>query len=182
MIILPILSTSRIHSLFRKLGKCTFWAQEWKGTSKLSQETQYLASILSDTISLSRMKREFCVDVNSVRPMTEFARAFPQLCFFFFRRTIAGKTASTKKSHVGLEKGVRCLSSLTFIIWINPFTPKSDQFQIPPAASPAILHPTVRRTWLFIAYFHYLTYIFSFNPSTPKFKTYILPTFLNINV
>ena len=35
---------------------------------------------------------------------------------------------------------------------VNPFTPKSDQFQISPAASPAILHDTVWRTWLFIAY------------------------------
>ena len=35
---------------------------------------------------------------------------------------------------------------------INPFTPESDQFQISPAASPEILHHTVWRTWLFIAY------------------------------
>ena len=34
---------------------------------------------------------------------------------------------------------------------IKPFIPKSDQFHISPAASPAILHHTVRRTWLFIA-------------------------------
>ena len=35
---------------------------------------------------------------------------------------------------------------------INPFTPKSDQCQISPAASPKILHHTVWRTWLFIVY------------------------------
>ena len=35
---------------------------------------------------------------------------------------------------------------------INPFTPKSGQFQISPPASPEILHHTVWRTWLFIAY------------------------------
>ena len=34
---------------------------------------------------------------------------------------------------------------------INPFTPKSDQYQISPAASPEILHHIVWRTWLFIA-------------------------------
>ena len=34
----------------------------------------------------------------------------------------------------------------------NPFTPKSDQHQTSPAASPEILHHTVRRTWLFIGY------------------------------
>ena len=37
-------------------------------------------------------------------------------------------------------------------VTFNPFTPESDQFQISPAASPEILHHTVWRTWLFIAY------------------------------
>ena len=35
---------------------------------------------------------------------------------------------------------------------VNPFTPESDQSQISPPAPPEILHHTVRRTWLFIAY------------------------------
>ena len=35
---------------------------------------------------------------------------------------------------------------------INPFTTKSDQCQISPAASPIIVHHPVWRTWLFIAY------------------------------
>ena len=34
---------------------------------------------------------------------------------------------------------------------LNPFTPKSDQCQISPAASAEILHHAVWRTWLFIA-------------------------------
>ena len=34
----------------------------------------------------------------------------------------------------------------------NPFTPKSNQFQIFPAVSPEILHHTVWRMWLCIAY------------------------------
>ena len=34
----------------------------------------------------------------------------------------------------------------------NPFTIKSDQVQISPAASPVILHHTVWRTWFSIAY------------------------------
>ena len=38
----------------------------------------------------------------------------------------------------------------TWEVIINPFTPKSDQCQI--SSSPVILHHTVRRTWLFIAY------------------------------
>ena len=36
--------------------------------------------------------------------------------------------------------------------FVNPFTPKSDQFVISPVASPEILHHTVWSTWLFIAY------------------------------
>ena len=38
--------------------------------------------------------------------------------------------------------------------WVafDPFTPKSDQFQISPEASPEKLHHTVWRTWLFIAF------------------------------
>ena len=35
---------------------------------------------------------------------------------------------------------------------LNPFTPKSDQFQISPAASPEILHHTVWGSCLFISY------------------------------
>ena len=35
---------------------------------------------------------------------------------------------------------------------VNTFTPKSDQVQISPVASPVILRHTVWRTWLFIAY------------------------------
>ena len=43
-------------------------------------------------------------------------------------------------------------STQNFALELNPFTPESDQCQISPAASPEILHHTVRRTWLFIAY------------------------------
>ena len=42
--------------------------------------------------------------------------------------------------------------NLHFVLLINPFTPKSDQVQISPAAFQVILHRTVWRTWLFIAY------------------------------
>ena len=41
---------------------------------------------------------------------------------------------------------------LCFQAPINPFTPKSDQFQISPAATPEIWHHTVWKTWLFIAH------------------------------
>ena len=40
----------------------------------------------------------------------------------------------------------------TLSLWFNPFTPKSDQCQISPAASPEIRHHTVWRTWLCTAY------------------------------
>ena len=39
---------------------------------------------------------------------------------------------------------------LSYAFLFNPFTPKSDQFQISPAASPEILHYTGWRTWLSI--------------------------------
>ena len=46
----------------------------------------------------------------------------------------------------------RARSRSTELIIINPFIPKSDQYQISPVASQEILHHTVWRTWLFIAY------------------------------
>ena len=45
-----------------------------------------------------------------------------------------------------------CSSNSLPIPSINPSTPKSDQCQISPAASPEILHHTVWRTWLFTSY------------------------------
>ena len=64
-----------------------------------------------------------------------------------------------------VSKGVSFLAK-SFTRWIgciNPFTPKSDQCQISPAASPEILHHTVWRTWHFIAYLdaRWLYYQFS---------------------
>ena len=47
----------------------------------------------------------------------------------------------------------------------NPFTPKSDQFQISPAASPEILHHTVWLTQMkddYTTHSHYVTYTFLF--------------------
>ena len=40
---------------------------------------------------------------------------------------------------------------------LNSFTPKSDQFQISPVASPEIYHHTVWRTWLFIVCSHQIS-------------------------
>ena len=59
---------------------------------------------------------------------------------FYFCRSIwlAGSLACT-------GTGTNTLRSWTF-------TPKSDHVQISPVASPVILHHTVWRTWLFIAY------------------------------
>ena len=54
---------------------------------------------------------------------------------------------------------IRTWISLRIAHWrtpLNSFTPKSDQCQISPPASPEILHHTVWRTLLFIAYPHIL--------------------------
>ena len=51
---------------------------------------------------------------------------------------------------VHFKHGKHCIPAL--LVLINPFTPKSDQCQISPAASPETLRHTVWRTWLFIAY------------------------------
>ena len=54
---------------------------------------------------------------------------------------------------------------------VNPFTPESDQCQISPPAPPEILHHTVWRTWLFIAYSDekWLYYKFSLHHSYNRF-------------
>ena len=89
MIIQPILTTSLIPFLFKRLGECTFWTWVW----------QWL---------------------------------YPQ------DYHISG----------GENEQFWALPADSF----NPFTPKSDQVQISPVASTVILHHTVWRTWLFIAY------------------------------
>ena len=60
-----------------------------------------------------------------------------------------------------VSSGVKSLLNTVVVIFVSianaanlvyPVTPKSDQVQISPAAFPVILHHTVWRTWLFIAY------------------------------
>ena len=58
-----------------------------------------------------------------------------------------------EKQIVEKQVGCDCMVYFWFLsIAPPPFTPKSDQFQISPAASPEILHHAVWRIWLFIAY------------------------------
>ena len=56
-------------------------------------------------------------------------------------------------------------------LFLNPFTPESDQCQNSPAASQEIWHHTVWRTWLFIAYSDekWLYYKFSLHHSYNRF-------------
>ena len=73
------------------------------------------------------------------------------------------KSFTPKSFHSSLPRNITSHSRKTFS-WlssderwlyyqrVDPFTPKSDQVQISPVASPVILHQTVWRTWLFIAY------------------------------
>ena len=54
--------------------------------------------------------------------------------------------------HCSNSGQTRAFGQSAVAIAFNPLTPKSDQVQISPVASPVILHHTVWRTWLFIAY------------------------------
>ena len=62
--------------------------------------------------------------------------------------------------------------TLQQMVHFNPFTPESDQCQSSPAASQEILHHTVWRTWLFIAYSDekWLYYKFSLHHSYNRFS------------
>ena len=63
---------------------------------------------------------------------------------------------------------------------LKPPTPKSDQFQISPAASPEILYHTVWRTWLFMAYAErWLYYQFSLHHLYISLQTVGRMYFLN---
>ena len=66
----------------------------------------------------------------------------------------------------------------------NPFIPKSDQFQISPAASPEILHHTVWRICLFIAYSdeRWSYYQFSLTRSYISLKNVGRMYFLNLGM
>ena len=57
-----------------------------------------------------------------------------------------------RKSESVVSKGLRGRGGGGGGVAFNPFTLKSDQFQISPAASPEVLHHKVWRTCLFIAY------------------------------
>ena len=73
----------------------------------------------------------------------------------------AGHT-SPQQAPLPIPRDVLCFQAP-----INLFTPKSDQCQISPAASPEIWHHTVWRTWLFIAHSdrRWLYYQFSLHHS-----------------
>ena len=67
---------------------------------------------------------------------------------------------------------------------LNPFTPKSDQFQISPAASPEISHHTVWRTWISIAFSdeRWFYYQFSLHHPYISFQKVGRMYFLNLEV
>ena len=71
------------------------------------------------------------------------------------RRNLTLITLGSERFNLGLNDGLLPSENKGYDqnrpLTINPFTPKSDQCQISPAASTEILHHTVWRTWLFIA-------------------------------
>ena len=67
---------------------------------------------------------------------------------FIIKKNIPDSISCSFLYLLGVEQNLeQCL-----LVPLNPFTPKSDQFQISSAASPVILHRTVWGIWLFIAY------------------------------
>ena len=64
----------------------------------------------------------------------------------------AQKTHTTSVGHSRENEGRESGREFQQRLNVNPFTPRSDQCQIPPAALPEILHRAVWRTWVFIAY------------------------------
>ena len=60
--------------------------------------------------------------------------------------------------------GMWLVTESKWAIAFNPFTRKSDWFQVCLAASPEIQHHTVWRTWLFIAYSDERSVYFQFSP------------------
>ena len=65
----------------------------------------------------------------------------PKACQYVFERFICNLSGSLLNSHLWPHVGLMS-------VWSDLCTPKSDQFQISPSASPEILHHTVWRTWL----------------------------------
>ena len=81
------------------------------------------------------------------------------------------KAIAPLTSAAGHIRGLHGIHYLIIIFALNPFTPESDQCQISPPAPPEILHHTVWRTWLFIAYSDekWLYYKFSLHHSYNRF-------------
>ena len=96
--------------------------------------------------------------------------------------------------HFKIDPHRRCVQHLLcswflFLVWdcdklcsiyeSHPFAPKSDQCQIPPTAAPEILHHTLWRTWLFIAYSNERLLYYQFSlPNLNIWRMY----FLNLGV
>ena len=82
-----------------------------------------------------------------------------------------GGTSPPEKGDGNMQPLSLPSSKSTFSQHFNPFTPKRDQIQISPAASPVILHHTEWKTWLFLAYSDkkWLYYKFSLHHSYNRF-------------
>ena len=97
-----------------------------------------------------RMSRQlFTGDAAVSRSLAETPRLVFEIIFSYSRKPMSRRSATKTlelPTTVLFSVGKRGLG-----LFLNPFTPKSDQSNSSPAASPAILHNTVWRIWLFIA-------------------------------
>ena len=122
--------------------------------------TIFSASYLSFSMSIPMSIVLFYVLSHLYYPVYEICLWYP-----FYWYLLSTDLPKTKKHTINGEKcettavttetwpwcGTLCAKHSNRCMF-NPFTPESDQVQISPVASQVILHHTVWRTWLFIAY------------------------------
>ena len=93
-----------------------------------------------EVVTASEQWQSTCGDEN-VGWISNFPCSLARSISSHSMKTLAKRLLQSNNSHY-----------FTNTLLFDPFTPKNDQFRISPAASPVILHHTVWRTWLFVAY------------------------------
>ena len=143
MITLPILTTSLNTLLFRKVGRMYFLnlgVKGWISALCKSADPEYFKFLLYCLC---------CFEYSQVRFLLTMDR--PSHLFHAFAKSPLEAKVSWWSSNLSPHPWASVMIVMPYAS-VYPFTPKSDQFRISPAASPEIWHQTVWRTWLFIAH------------------------------